>query len=213
MPTGTLNVRPDFRTPAVSAAHVELELLFPVLNREGTVRDLLRRAGSALARLDAVTAIGVIDNGSSDRTAEAVDEVAADSPVPIRLTGCSTPGWGSAAYRGTVTSRARWVGFAEEHLFGGSPATAVRALSAMVAPLRSGYHVVVSRPDGELPDRRALWGLSRSAAATTVKVFERQTAQLLFSEAPPRSAAFFPVIPNVPRTTGVRMFVAGASTL
>ncbi len=57
----------------------------------------------------------VVDNGSSDRTAELVD-LFADHPVAVTVIGCSTGGKGAAIRRGIQVSTARFVGFCDADL-------------------------------------------------------------------------------------------------
>ena len=84
---------------------------------------------------DVSGSIRVIDNGSTDRTSEVVDEV---NPTirgtHLSVQGCAHPGKGSAVARGMVTSTADWVGFCDADL-----ATPASALCDVVGYLRKGW--------------------------------------------------------------------------
>jgi hypothetical protein len=128
---GARTVRPPGRPPEP----VALELVLPVRDTEDTVAEQLTQATSSLLTLGVPAAVAVVDGGSSDRTIEVVDEVAAGSLVPVRVLGCSTPGWAAAVRRGIGTSRAGWVGFGEAGAFPADLDHAVRLLA-------DGKHVV-----------------------------------------------------------------------
>ncbi|AGL20816.1 glycosyl transferase, family 2 [Actinoplanes sp. N902-109] len=114
---------------------VALELVLPVLDAEHDIADRLAQVTSCLLTLGVPAAVAVVDGGSSDRTIEAVDDFAAGSLVPIRVLGCSTPGWSAAARRGIGTSRARWVGF-------GDPGAFTVELDHAMRLLTEGKHIV-----------------------------------------------------------------------
>ena len=100
----------------------------------------LRALRDELNRLDEVSgSIRVIDNGSTDRTPEVVDEVNRAAPgAPLTVPGCAHPGEGSAGGRGMVTSAADWVGFCAADL-----ATPASALADAVGYQRDGWQVAV----------------------------------------------------------------------
>jgi len=72
----------------------------------------LRRALESLTKLDVDglnADVLVVDNGSTDRTAEVVAEVAAGSPIPISRVFEATPGVAHARQRGVITSGGEWI--------------------------------------------------------------------------------------------------------
>ncbi|WP_228980208.1 glycosyltransferase [Streptomyces sp. DH12] len=133
---------PDWLTPRAAAFSAlpqtaELEVLVPAFNEEHRLEATLRTLAGHLRGLPVSTALRVVDNGSSDRTADCVDRVAA-SGTPVTLTGCSLRGKGAAVARGVLTSRARWTGFCDADL-----ATSVTALDDALCLLRNGWQVVL----------------------------------------------------------------------
>ena len=122
----------------MQAQSVDLEFILPVANREHDVSEALGGIVARLAELSVPAGIAVVDRGSSDRTLDRVDALATGSPVPVRILGCSRPGWSAAALRGIVTTRARWVAF-------GEPAGAAE-LEHAVRLLAAGRHVIRAGP-------------------------------------------------------------------
>ena len=172
------------RPPGRSVA-TELELIFPVVNGEDEVPAQLADAASSLLALDVSVGIAVVDGGSSDRTIEAVDEVAAESLVPIRVLGSSTPGWGPGALRGLTTSRARWVGFGQ---LGAFDRGTVGVLNHAARLLGDGQHIVCAAAEGQ-----------------RVTVLETPVAKLLFDDGLPDGPGFVPALPDTVRHAGLRM--------
>ncbi|MET9415369.1 glycosyltransferase [Streptomyces klenkii] len=115
----------------------DLELVIPAYNEERRLAPTVLALAEHLSGLPLTTALRVIDNGSSDRTAECVDRLAA-SGVPISVTGCSRRGKGAAVARGMVASRARWVGFCDADL-----ATPAAAIDDALRLLGDGWEVVI----------------------------------------------------------------------
>jgi dolichyl-phosphate beta-glucosyltransferase len=98
----------------------DLEVVIPAYNEEGrlpaTLTEIVREL-SALTGVD--SRIVIVDNGSSDRTAEVVDRVVRTLGLggpDIVVIGCSTPGKGAAVRRGMTSSQARIVGFVDADL-------------------------------------------------------------------------------------------------
>lgn len=185
------------------APHVDLELVLPVVNREEDVGPLLAGAAACLLGLPVPAAIATVDGGSSDRTVEAVDAVAAGSVLPIRLIGCSAPGWGAAALRGVETSRARWVGFGEPAAFA-LPGRSGRALGYALRLLSGGAPIVVSRPF------RRCCGPRPNAAdpAPPFTLMERAVARRIYNGATPGPDAGA-CLADTPRHAGLRVTAHG----
>lgn len=112
-------------------------MIVPALNEEHRIGATLRALVDQLDGLPHSCAVRVVDNGSSDRTAETVDRIRAQG-YPVSLMGCSRRGKGAAVARGVLESRARWVGFCDADL-----ATPASAITDAVALLAAGADVVV----------------------------------------------------------------------
>jgi dolichyl-phosphate beta-glucosyltransferase len=115
----------------------DLEILIPAYNEESRLSETLWALAEHLRERRIDGALRVIDNGSSDRTADCVDRAAA-AGLPVAITGCSRRGKGAAVARGMLTSDARWVGFCDADL-----ATPAAAIDDALAQLRSGREVVI----------------------------------------------------------------------
>jgi dolichyl-phosphate beta-glucosyltransferase len=115
----------------------ELEVLIPAYNEERRLSRVLESWAGHLRRSGLDAALRVIDNGSSDRTADIVDRFAAQG-VPVAVTGCSKRGKGAAVIRGALTSTARYVGFVDADL-----ATPTETIDIAVRRLRAGHEVVI----------------------------------------------------------------------
>lgn len=125
-------------SPAAGPADpLDLEVIVPAYNEERRIEATIRALTGHLRRLPLRGGVRVVDNGSSDRTADCVDRLAALG-LPVTVTGCAKPGKGAAVARGVLTSRARWTGFCDADL-----ATPADALDDAVALLRDGWQVVV----------------------------------------------------------------------
>ncbi|WP_079110000.1 glycosyltransferase [Streptomyces roseifaciens] len=122
-------------TPVATAC--DLELVIPAYNEEQRLAPTVLALADHLRGMPLTAALRVVDNGSSDRTAECVDRLAA-SGIPITVTGCSRRGKGAAVSRGMVSTSARWVGFCDADL-----ATPATAIDDAVALLRDGWQVVI----------------------------------------------------------------------
>jgi dolichyl-phosphate beta-glucosyltransferase len=123
----------------VSRPHT-LEVIVPALNEERRLARCIRALRDQIDRLDGVRgSVRVIDNGSTDRTSEVVDEVNRTSfHTTVAVQGCARPGKGSAVARGMLTSSADWVGFCDADL-----ATPASTIPVAVTFLREGWAVVV----------------------------------------------------------------------
>lgn len=171
------------------AGEPDLELILPLANREEDVPELLAHAAGCLLRLAVPAAIAVVDGGSSDRTLEAVDEIAGRSPVPIRTLGCSRVGWAAAALRGVTTSEARGVVLGPPGSFDADTAP---LLDHAFRLLHRGVHVVCLAPHG----RRCT-------------VLDASVAELIVGEQAPQGPDFVPQLPDTARHAGVRMAAYG----
>ena len=94
--------------PAVTPSVPSVTVVVCTRNRA----DGLRAALTSLTRLDTGglrADLLVIDNGSTDRTAAVVDEVAAASPIPVRRAFEPTPGVAVARQRGVEEATGDWI--------------------------------------------------------------------------------------------------------
>ncbi len=135
---GTVREGPD--AAGVRKTLRTLEVIVPAFNEEKRLAPCLTALREQLAKVEGVAgSIRVIDNGSTDRTAEVVDRMNRTSwGVPVHLNGCALQGKGSAVARGMVTSTADWVGFCDADL-----ATPASTINEAVSYLREGWAVVI----------------------------------------------------------------------
>jgi glycosyltransferase involved in cell wall biosynthesis len=116
---------------------VELEIVIPARNEASRLPDGLRELCAALAGLPLSSSVIVVDNGSTDGTADLVREWPS-GPVPIRLLSCSERGKGAAVRTGVLATRAPLVGFMDADM-----ATTLDVLGRVIALLIAGHVVVV----------------------------------------------------------------------
>ena len=127
------------RRDAQRAPVRDLEVIVPAFNEEDRIERTLAAIVEELNRLDLNSWVRVIDNGSADQTADAVDRISSDSgAVTVTVEGCSLPGKGRAVARGMQTNCARWVGFCDADL--ATPATAIAEATVLLA---AGWPVVI----------------------------------------------------------------------
>lgn len=115
---------------------VDLEVVIPAYNEEGRITSTLQDVARELHGQPWTSSIVVVDNGSTDRTAEIVDR--AGDLVPIRVIGCSRRGKGAAVRRGVLTSRSRWVGYCDA-----DSSTPSHLIKSAMALLADGHRIVV----------------------------------------------------------------------
>ncbi len=119
---------------------IDLDIVVPVFNEEQRLGPTLRALTAHTATLPLAVRVTVVDNGSVDRTAEVVDEVAARRPgnTAVRLIGCARQGKGAAVRRGLLDSTARWRGFCDADL-----STPPGVLTDVLGHLAEGAPVVI----------------------------------------------------------------------
>ncbi|SNY64296.1 hypothetical protein SAMN05421748_12690 [Paractinoplanes atraurantiacus] len=159
--------------------------MLPLVNEERRARTILAAASDVISRLPVAGGIAVIDGGSSDRTVEVVDEFALCSPVPVRVVGCSRPGWAAGVLRGVATSPARRVGVGDMHVLG---ARASVLLAHALRVLGGGVHVVTVGGDGR-----------------HVTLMDRDVAALIVGDAMPGGPGSLPVVRDTADYAGLRM--------
>lgn len=124
----------------MDSPHPDLDIVVPVYNEEARLGATLRALTAHTATLPLRVMITVVDNGSVDRSAEVLDEVAARRPdnTALRLIGSARQGKGAAVRRGILASTARWRGFCDADL-----STPPQVLTDVVAHLEQGRPVVI----------------------------------------------------------------------
>jgi dolichyl-phosphate beta-glucosyltransferase len=115
---------------------VDLEVVIPAFNEEDRLGTTLRNTVEALFTQPWSSRIVVVDNGSTDRTSEVVDQTG--DLLPVRVIGCSRRGKGAAVRRGVLTSRARWVGYCDA-----DSATPATLIAQAMDLLMAGHRIVV----------------------------------------------------------------------
>jgi dolichyl-phosphate beta-glucosyltransferase len=152
----------------VSQRKPDLDVVVPAYNEEARLGATLRALTEHMATLPLEVRVTVVDNGSVDRSAEVVDEVAERSPdnTVLRVIGCARQGKGAAVRRGLLASTARWRGFCDADL-----STPPQVLTDVVAHLERGAPVVIG-------SRRAP-GASYAVPQPLVRRFGSSTFRML----------------------------------
>jgi dolichyl-phosphate beta-glucosyltransferase len=173
-----------------------LTVVVPALNEERRLPTTLAGLTDALGRLALASEIVVVDNGSSDGTAEVVR-----AHRGVRLLHCPTRGKGAAVRMGVLATEGAYVGFCDADL-----ATGTEAIIPALAYLGAGVNVVIgsrAHPKSEVWARHSVvrragaWAFRRSVQRVVpgiadtqcgFKFFDRATATALFS--PLRTTGF-----------------------
>ena len=126
-------------TPTARPA-ADLEIAIPAYNEAARLPSTLRHTVEYLREQPWRSRVVVVDNGSSDGTAEVVraHARASDDRVPVVLVGCARPGKGAAVRRALLSSRSRFVGFFDADL-----ATPVETLATAMEHLEAGAAAVI----------------------------------------------------------------------
>jgi glycosyltransferase involved in cell wall biosynthesis len=122
--------------PQGSPAEALLDIVVPARNEAARLERGLDTLSGRLSVLPVRSAILVVDNGSTDATADIVRVWS--GPVPVRLLQCERPGKGAAVRVGLLATTAPYVGFCDADM-----ATGLAALDEVLALLRGGRQVVV----------------------------------------------------------------------
>jgi glycosyltransferase involved in cell wall biosynthesis len=175
-------------------AGVELSVVVPVYNEERRLPGSLVGLGYALRGLAAE--VIVVDNGSTDRTADVIR----DQGFPVRLLHCADRGKGAAVRAGVLAAHGRFVGFCDADL-----AASVDALPAVLHRLRRGADAVLgsrSHPGSQVRARHSVlrqfgaWAFRQAVRSLVPGVGDTQCGFKFFTR-DVAVAAFEPL-----RTTG-----------
>ncbi|WBB65927.1 glycosyltransferase [Micromonospora sp. WMMD812] len=149
----------------MSSDALVLDVVVPAYNEALRLPDTLVLLRQALADLGVPCRVTVVDNASTDGTADVVAGVPA-GPVPVRLLHCADRGKGFAVRAGVLASDARYVGFCDADL-----ATAPDNLGHVLWLLVDGADAVVgsrAHPESVVEERHSLlrrWGAVAFRAA------------------------------------------------
>lgn len=155
----------------MSSDAVVLDVVVPAFNEAERLPATLLLLRAALANLGVPCRVTVVDNASTDGTAEVVSTVLPGT-VPVRLLWCGERGKGFAVRIGVLASDARYVGFCDADL-----ATAPDNLGQVLSLLVEGADAVVgsrAHPASVVEERHSLlrrWGAVafRSAVRQVVR--------------------------------------------
>jgi glycosyltransferase involved in cell wall biosynthesis len=126
-------------SPVLLREPCHLEIVIPALNEAERLPRTLLATTRYLEKQPYSSAVVVVDNGSSDQTADLTSRVWSQR-VPVHLTGCARRGKGAAVRRGILTSRARFIGYMDADL-----ATPIETLDAVMPILGDNQAVIASR--------------------------------------------------------------------
>jgi dolichyl-phosphate beta-glucosyltransferase len=167
---------------------VDVQVVIPAFNEELRIGSTLTELVAYLEDQPWTSAVVVVDNGSSDATAEAVDRVRSGA-IPIAVVGCASQGKGAAVRRGILLGQPRLVGFCDAD--GSTPFTAIHGA---VELLQEGADLVVG-------SRRI-----EGAAYLTTQPIKRRVAGALFRH------LVRPIVPSITDTQcGFKFFRRAAA--
>lgn len=118
--------------PEDEAADVNVSIILPCLNEEPSVAECVQKALAWLARSGLKGEVVVVDNGSTDRSAELAAAAGA------RVLREPHPGKGHAVRRGIEETAGEYIVLADA-----DGTYDLRHLDALVEPLRNGYDMVI----------------------------------------------------------------------
>ena len=159
------------------AARPHLSVVIPVYNEAFRIPSALRQVLEYLERRGESHEVLVVDDGSTDDTAERVAEVCRETPAVRSLRHPANQGKGFAVRNGMLNARGEYLLFTDADL--SSPMTEAERL---LEPLRGGYDVVIGsralQPEWISP--RQPW--LRETAGKTFNLFVRALTFLPFHD-------------------------------
>jgi glycosyltransferase involved in cell wall biosynthesis len=129
--------RDDEDDPLRDRSSVALDLVIPALNEEQRIGTTVAAICRLAQSLGWSMRLLIVDNGSVDATAEAIDR-ARSSDVPVSVIGCRTRGKGAAVRCGVLRSSAPYVAYVDADL-----STPPVAIGHGVDLLALGWDVVI----------------------------------------------------------------------
>jgi dolichyl-phosphate beta-glucosyltransferase len=123
--------------PPPPARPASLEIIVPAHNEAARLPAGLAALCEKAASLPVPVSVLVVDNASTDSTADIV-RAWPDGPVPVRLLHCPRLGKGAAVRAGLLASRAPFVGFCDADM-----ATDLSALDTVLGLFADGHQVVI----------------------------------------------------------------------
>jgi len=127
-------------SPPVSQEEAEpgLSIVIPAYNEAGRMADPLRRIRDHVRGRDLSAEIVIVDDGSTDGTADVARRLGRDLGVTLRVLGSEHRGKGHAVRIGMMGARGRAVLMADADL-----STSIDELDRFLPYLRDGAHVVI----------------------------------------------------------------------
>lgn len=163
--------------PAGPSSPIFLSVVIPVYNEMARIVFTLNQVLQFLRSRPEPGEVVVVDDGSTDQTAQVVEQVCRENPAARLLRNPGNCGKGYAVRNGMLDARGEYLLFTDADL--SSPITEVDRL---LEPLRSGYDVVFGsralKPEWVFP--RQPW--PRQAAGKTFNLFVRGLAGLPFHD-------------------------------
>jgi glycosyltransferase involved in cell wall biosynthesis len=189
MTLGTVKTESERKAPAPMEGEAFVTVIVPAYNEENGIGRVLDELRSSRSRSDWSFEIVVVDDGSSDRTAE----IARDHGVTVVAHGANR-GYGAALKSGIRTARSPYILIIDAD--GTYPIDAIPKLLAsargrdMVVGARTG-----SRVQGPLLRRPARWFLRRLAAyLAETEIPDLNSGLRVFRR--DRALQFFPILPS-----------------
>ncbi len=95
---------------------ISLSIFFPAYNEEDNIADSVREAKKVVRQITDRYEIIVVDDGSSDRTAAIVSDIAREDPLVRLVRHEQNQGYGAAVWSGIQAARYDWVFFTDADL-------------------------------------------------------------------------------------------------
>jgi len=108
-------IAPEEGTPPTAPTDdgVDLTIMFPVYNDEGTVERVTLKALDVAARISPRHEILIVDDGSPDRSGQIADRLAGEHPAVKVIHHPVNQGYGAALRTGLAQARGTWIGLTD----------------------------------------------------------------------------------------------------